>query len=164
MQTVLGNSLHSLRGTFIGKSWHRLSGTFLHFVRGTCFSTFFGTCLQCSLGTWGQRRTGLLPQSKTDYLLAFLMVAVAMAFLFIACRTLLFVFPVNDSLIHLYFQDLEEDIPSIAHHLALLLVHGPTSFLAGSVKHCSATSHCELIAMLLVSNALGFEQELLLSC
>ena len=92
------------------------------------------------------------------------MVAVAMAFLFVACRTLLFVLPVNDSLIHLYFQDLEEGIPSIAHHLALLLVHGPTSFLAGSVKHCSATSHCELIAMLLVSNALGFEQELLLSC
>lgn len=59
MQTVLGNSLHSLRGTLIGKSWHRLSGTFLHFVRGTCFSTFLGTCLQCSLGTWGHRKTGL---------------------------------------------------------------------------------------------------------
>ena len=36
-----------------------------------------------------------------DYLLALLMVAVAMAFFFVAGRALLFIFPVDDSLVHL---------------------------------------------------------------
>ena len=93
------------------------------------------------------------------------MVAVAMAFLFVACRTLLFVLPVNDSLVHLYWGcHVQLGIPSPAHHLALLLVDGPASFFAGSVKDRSTTCHCELIAVLLVSDALGFGQELFLSC
>jgi len=62
-----------------------------------------------------------------------------MAFLFVAGRTLLFVLPVDDRLIH---------------HFALLLVDGPASFLAGSVKHRPTSGHRELVAVLLVSNAL----------
>merc|ERR1719234_2666719 len=68
------------------------------------------------------------------------MVAIAMALLLVAGCTLLFVLPVDDCLIH---------------HLALLLVDGPAAFLARSVKDRSTTGHRELIAVLLVSNALA---------
>ena len=89
------------------------------------------------------------------------MVAVAMAFLFVACRTLLFVLPVNDSLVHLYWGcHVQLGIPSPAHHLALLLVDGPAALFAGSVKNCPTAGHCELVAVLLVPNALGGQLQL----
>ena len=47
-----------------------------------------------------------------------------------------------------------------AHHFALLLVDGPAAFLAGSVKDCPTTGHRELVAVLLVPNALGGQLQL----
>ena len=48
--------------------------------------------------------------------------------------------------------------PSITHHVALFLVDSAAPLFAGSVKHCPTTGHCELIAVLLISNALNKNQ------
>ena len=49
---------------------------------------------------------------------------------------------------------------SIAHHLTLLLVDGPAALFTGSVKHRPTAGHGELVAVLLVSNALGGQLQL----
>ena len=115
------------------------------------------------LGHLGTQDHKNIECSDEDYLLALLMVAVAMAFFFVAGRALLFIFPVDDSLVHLLETHTLSELrgnQEKPHHLTLLLVDGPAALFAGSVKHRPTAGHCELVAVLLVSNALGGQLQL----
>ena len=73
------------------------------------------------------------------YLLTLLVITIAVTFLLVAVCTLLLVLVVHHRLVR---------------HVALLLVHRPAPLLAARVVHCSTPGHCELIAVLLISNTL----------
>ena len=76
------------------------------------------------------------------YLLTLLVITIAVTLLLIAVCTLLLVLVVNHCLVC---------------HVALLLVHGPAPLLTACVVNCPTPGHCELIAMLLISNTLPFK-------
>ena len=77
--------------------------------------------------------------SLLTHLLALLVVSVAVALLFVAVGALLLVLVVHDGLVR---------------HVALLLVHHPAPLLAARVVHSPASCHRELVAVLLVPDAL----------
>ena len=71
------------------------------------------------------------------------MVAVSVALLFVAVRTFLLVLVVDHRLVR---------------HVALLLVDGPAPLLAAGVVHGPAPRHRELVAVLLVADAMEVDQ------
>ena len=73
------------------------------------------------------------------YLLTLLVITIAVTFLLVAVCTLLLVLVVHHGLVR---------------HVALLLVHRPAPLLAARVVHSPAPRHSELVAVLLVPDAL----------
>ena len=74
------------------------------------------------------------------YLLTLLVITVSVTFLLVTMCTLLLVLVVHHGLVG---------------HVALLLVHGPAPLLGACVEHSTTPGHRELVAMLLIPDALN---------
>ena len=86
-----------------------------------------------------QRANTVKVRHVSCHLLALLVVSVSVALLLVAVGALLLVLVVHDGLVR---------------HVALLLVHHPAPLLAARVVHSPASCHRELVAVLLVPDAL----------
>ena len=89
------------------------------------------------------------------YLLALLVVAVAVALLLVAGGALLLVLPVHQGLVHLQADGQSVTRGQGGHHLALFLVDRPAALLARGVEHRAAAGDGELVTVLLVADTLG---------